>query len=322
MAVFEMPLEELRLYRGTNPRPADFDLYWEQALGEMHDQDSRVELRPSGFNPPFAECFHLYFTGVGGARVHAQYLRPREHSGSCPAVLQFHGYTGDAGDWQDKLGYVGAGFCVAAMDVRGQGGLSEDSGAVRGNTQRGHIIRGLDDDKEKLFYRQVFLDTAQLARIVMSFQEVNEQRIAAMGRSQGGALSLACTALEPAVRKAAPVFPFLADYQRVWEMDLAEGAYAELKEYFRRFDPTHAREAEIFERLGYIDIQHLAPRIRAEVLMATSLMDQTCPPSSQFAVYNKITAPKEMVLYPDFVHEDLPGFSDRTFGFLCGLLSG
>jgi cephalosporin-C deacetylase len=156
----------------------------------------------------------------------------------------------------------------------------------------------------------------------MSFDEVDEQRIATMGHSQGGALRLACAALEPAIRKAVPVFPFPADYQRVREMDLAEGAYVGLKEYFRRFDPTHAREADIFERLGYIDIQHLAARIRAEVLMATSLMDQTCPPSSQFAVYNKITAPKETVLYPDFVHEDLPGISDRAFGFLCGLLSG
>jgi len=322
MAVFEMPLDELRIYQGTNPRPADFETYWEQALEEMHAQDSQVELLPAEFSAPFAECHHLYFTGVGGARIHAQYLRPRDRDGLCPAVLQFHGYTGNAGDWQDKLAYVGAGFCVAALDVRGQGGLSEDVGGVRGNTQRGHIIRGLDDEKEKLFYRQVFLDTAQLAGIVMSLEEVDEQRVGAMGRSQGGALTLTCAALEPGVKRAAPVFPFLSDYKRVWEMDLAEHAYVELKDYFRRFDPTHSREDEVFERLGYIDIQHLAPRLRARVLMATSLMDNTCPPSSQFAVYNKINSPKEMVLYPDFVHEDLPGIADRTFTFMCGLLSG
>ena len=65
----------------------------------------------------------------------------------------------------------------------------------------------------------------------------------------------------------APVFPFLCDYRRVWNIDQAKDAYAELQEYFRKFDPMHEREEEIFTRLGYIDVQHLAPRIRAEVLM-------------------------------------------------------
>jgi cephalosporin-C deacetylase len=50
-------------------------------------------------------------------------------------------------------------------------------------------------------------------------------------------------------------------------MDLAVNAYEELRTYFRRFDPRHEREQEIFTKLGYIDCQHLAPRIRAEVLM-------------------------------------------------------
>ncbi len=53
--------------------------------------------------------------------------------------------------------------------------------------------------------------------------------------------------------------------------------------------------------------------------MATALMDTVCPPSSQFAVYNKISSPKEMVLYPDFGHEGLPGHSDRVFEFLSEL---
>ena len=56
-------------------------------------------------------------------------------------------------------------YTVAALDCRGQGGLSEDNGAVQGWTLRGHIIRGLDDAPEKLYYRQMFLDTAQLAKI-------------------------------------------------------------------------------------------------------------------------------------------------------------
>jgi len=226
---------------------------------------------------------------------------------------------GDSGDWSDKLGYVSQGLSVAALDVRGQGGHSEDPGGVQGNTLHGHIIRGLDDEPDRLFYRSVFLDCAQLAGIVMGLPEVDERRVAAIGASQGGALTLACAALEPRVTRAAPVYPFLSDYQRVWEMDLAQGAYAELGQYFRLFDPRHEREGEIFTRLGYIDVQNLAPRITANVMMVTGLMDTVCPPSTQFAAYNKIESQKKMVLYPDFGHEAYPGLPDLTFEFLATL---
>jgi cephalosporin-C deacetylase len=207
------------------------------------------------------------------------------------------------------------GYTVAAMDCRGQGGQSEDKGDVAGWTLRGHIVRGLDDEPDKLLYRQIFLDTAQLARVVMEMPDVDADRVGATGGSQGGGLTLACAALTPRIKLAAPSFPFLCDYQRVWDLELARDAYAELDEYFRRFDPLHEREKETFTRLGYIDVQHLAPRIRGEVLMSVGLMDKICPPSSQFAAYNKIQAQKALRIYPDFGHEDLPGNGDAVFQF-------
>jgi cephalosporin-C deacetylase len=229
----------------------------------------------------------------------------------------------DAGDWTDKLGYVAQGFTVAAMDCRGQGGSSGDPGGVSGNTLHGHIIRGLQDAlngaPEKLLFRQIFLDTAQLAGIVMDLPGVDAERVGVMGGSQGGALTVACAALEPRIRRATPAFPFLSDYKRVWSMDQAKDAYLELTELFRRFDPTHQKEDAIFEKLGYIDIQHLANRIQADVLWGIGLMDTICPPSSQFAAYNKITAPKEQAIYPDFGHENLPGMQDKIYQFMLGL---
>jgi len=320
MPVFEMPLEQLKEYQGRNPRPEDFDGYWEKALSEMQAIESTVELIPTReVNPPFAECFDLYFTGVGGAKIHAKYLRPKHATQPHPAVVLFHGYSGSSGDWVDKLNYVGMGFSVAALDCRGQGGSSEDVGGVKGYTLHGHIIRGLNDAPERLLYRQIYLDCAQLAGIVMEQPEVDEKRVGATGGSQGGGLTLACASLEPRIARAAPVYPFLCDYQRVWEMDLATAAYHELQQYFRMFDPRHEREREIFTTLGYIDVQHLTPRIRGKVLMFTGLMDTVCPPSTQFAAYNKITAERDMVIYPDYGHEGLPGASDRVFSFMSEL---
>ncbi len=319
MPLIDKPLEELKTYTGRNPRPEDHDAYWERALAEMRSVDPAVERRPAEFQTPFAECFDLYFTGVRGARLHAKYLRPKERSAPAPAVVEFHGYTGNSGDWAGKLAWPASGYAIAALDVRGQGGLSTDPGGVIGTTHHGHIIRGLEDEPDHLLFRHIFLDTAQLAGIVMGLDEVDETRVGAQGGSQGGALTLACAALEPRIKRAAPRFPFLCDYQRVWEMDLAKAAYQELSTFFRRHDPTHARIDEWWRRLGYIDVQHLAPRIKADVLLAVGLMDTVCPPSTQFAAYNKITSPKDLVIYPDFGHESLPGFDDRAYQFLLDL---
>jgi len=311
-----MPLAKLQAYQGRNPRPADFEAYWERALTEMRAVDAQVEWVRSSFQTPQADCFELYYTGVRGARIHAKYVRPKNVPEPHPAVVQFHGYSSRSGDWLDKLAYASLGYSVLSMDCRGQGGSSEDTGGVKGTTHRGHIIRGLDDEPDQLLFRHIFLDAAQLAGIAMDLPEVDGERIYAIGGSQGGGLALACAALQPRVRKLAPIYPFLCDYKRVWEMDLAQGAYEELRTFFRHFDPLHEREDEIFERLGYIDLQHLVGRIRGEVLMFVGLMDRTCPPSTQFAAYNKITAPKQVVLYPDYGHENLPGAASRTMQFL------
>lgn len=315
-----MPLEQLKKYQGRNPRPADFDNYWDAALSEMNAVDPKVELVKSDFQVPFAECFDLWFTGVAGARIHAKYLRPKNSPAKHPAIVFFHGYNGNAGDWSEKLEYVALGFSYAALDCRGQGGLSEDTGGIKGTTSRGQIIRGIDDpDPHKLLFRNIYLDTAQLTQIVMNMPEVDPARIGIIGGSQGGGLALACASLVTRVKKTVSLFPFLCDYKRVWEMDLAKDAYDELKAYFRLFDPQHKREDEIFTRLGYIDVQYLAPRIKGQVRMVTGLMDTICPPSSQFAAYNKITAKKEVIIYPDFGHEKFPGFSDETMQFMMDL---
>lgn len=273
MPLIDMPLSELRQYTGSNVRPDDIDEYWEKALNEMKSIDPQVTLTPSEFSSPFAECYDMYFTGVGGARVYAKFLRPKNINKKCPAVIGFHGYSGASGSWFSKLPFAAS----------------------------------------------IFLDTAQLADIIMSMDEVDENRVGCYGGSQGGALTVACASLEPRIKRAVPQFPFLCDYKRVWDMGLDTAPYSEIREWFRNFDPTHKREDEFFHTLGYIDLQHLSHRIKADMQMHTGLMDTACPPSTQFAAYNKMTCNKEVIIYPDFGHEVLPGADDAAFKFLMKL---
>jgi cephalosporin-C deacetylase len=319
MPLIDLSLEELRAYVGRNPCPADFNEYWSEALDELaaSRQLEDVILEPVDHPAPYAECAHLWFTGVRGARLHAKYLRPVEADKPHPGVVVFHGYSGASPDWFRLLPFVGQGFSVLALDCRGQGGRSQDTGGPWGNSLSGHIVRGLDVGARELMYRQQFLDTVQAAQLLMERPEVDAGRVGVTGPSQGGGLALACAALEPRVKAAAAVYPFLCDYQRVWELDLATEAYEELRTYLRRHDPTHARIGEMWSTLGYIDVQHLAARVRADVLMLTGLMDTVCPPSTQFAAFNRIGSPKQMLIYPDFEHETLPNGDDVILDFLA-----
>ena len=312
-----MLIEELLKYNGVNPRPEDHDDYWEKALSEMKAVDSEISFEEVDFKSPVVSCYDMYFTGVNGARIYAKHVRPKNVSGKIPAVIMFHGYGADCEDWYSKMPYAASGVAVFAMDVRGQGGKSEDVGGVCGNTLHGHIIRGLaDKNPQKMFYRDVFLDTAQLAGIVLDLDFIDETKVYVTGGSQGGALSLACASLEPRISRVAIAEPFLCDFKRVCDMQLNVNVYGELRDYFRMYDPTHEQEEAVFTKLGYIDIQYLVPRIKGEVLMLTGLLDTTCPPETQFAAYNKMTCKKRYILYPDYQHEKLKNVDDVTYQFL------
>lgn len=304
--LLDLKPQELFEYNGISPRPDDFDEYWDSSLEEMRAVEPNTELVPCKWNFKNVDAFDLYYTGVGGARIHGKYVRPK-NAVNAPVVFWFHGYSGSAPKWVSLLSFASQGYCVAAIDCRGQGGYSEDLGGVCGNTLNGHITRGIASDNPKdLLYRSIFLDCAQVVSIVEKFDEVDQTNMFAFGGSQGGALTYVCASLCPQIKAAAAEFPFLSDYKRVWEMDMAERAYIDIKDYFRRFDPRHETEDEIFYKLGYIDIQNLAPRIRAKMLMFTALLDNICPPSTQFAAFNKITSEKKVIFYPDFGHEHLP----------------
>jgi Acetyl esterase (deacetylase) len=319
MPIIDMPLEQLKQYTGKSPCPKDINEFWDDAVQEMRAVDARVELIPADFKTSFAECYHMYFYGVGGAKLYAKYVRPARHEEKQPALVSFHGYGMSSSDWTGLLPYAAEGFHIAALDCRGQAGKSQDNATVNGNTLDGHIIRGLENGPGHLYYRSVFLDTAQLSGILMEMPGIDAERIGCFGASQGGALALACAALEPRIKSAAALYPFLCDYKRVWETDLDFNAYREMQRWFKRTDPLHERDDEFFNTLSYIDIQNIVPRIQARVLMFTGLMDELCPPSTQFAAYNKIRAPKEMLIYPDFGHEELRLAGDKIFEFMRNL---
>ena len=297
-------------YKGSQKKPVDFDKFWDKAKLEVDTLGTEYQLEKIFLPSKQVDCFLLTFIGIGGSKISCQMICPKKCMKPLPALLQFHGYHSSSGDWSDKIGLASEGMIVFAMDVRGQGGISEDGSSTKYATLRGHLIRGIEEGAENLFYRSIFQDVYQLTKIVMTMPEVNSRKIVSYGVSQGGALALVCAALMPSVSKVFVQYPFLSDYREAYRLDVNQSAYEELAYWFRQRDPRHQREEEIFSTLDYIDIQYLVPRIEGEIYWAMALEDSVCHPKTQFAVINQAKTIQEILFYPEYGHEYLPQYQD------------
>jgi cephalosporin-C deacetylase len=316
MPAMDMPLEQLKEYRGSTPRPDDFWEFWDRQKQKAdrlpltwHMEEAEIA------STPLVEFYDIYLEGVDGATLAAKYVKPVSKE-KVPVILQFHGYPGSSRGWFEQASFAGLGMAVLAMECPGQGGRSEDKGGRKGTTASDHIIMGLDGPAEEMYYVQTFLDTCLMVRLAKELDGLDENRIYVNGASQGAALGLVCTALNPdSVKRCAALYPFLSDYRRAWDMDRDLIVFDGLKYYTRWFDPTGERLEETYTKLGYIDVQNFVERITCPVLCGTGLMDAFIPPSAQFSVFSRISAPKKHLVFPEYGHEEIPAFDDLLISF-------
>lgn len=311
----ELNLKELRNYRGTGDRPKDFDIFWDARIEMLDKLPLEVTIIPA-LDLEFEHFIvsALYFKSFDGARIHAKYIRPKTES-AVPCVLQFHGYPGSSRPYFEHTSFVEAGMAVLAMDCRGQGGLSEDIGGIQGTTVSGHLIAGMDDRLDNMLYVKIYSDVYLLSRIALSLSELNPNEVYVNGASQGAALASVCAALNPKIKKAAILYPFLSDFERVFDLGFDLVAYEGLRYYSRWFDPEGQNRKQMFERLAYIDVRNFASRIQSEVLFGISMADTVCPISTQYAVYNNLKCEKQLHRYPGKGHEPIHAFDDLILSF-------
>lgn len=309
MPNIDMPLSELKKYMGSSPKAKDFEKFWEKKVDTIKKIKPDYELKLSELQFEDVLCYDLRFKSQDNSVIYCKYARPK-NEGLYPTLFNFHGYHCDSGEWFDKIALARMGFNIFAMDTRGQGGKSEDNLLTKGSTLPGHIVKGVEEGPDNLLFTKVFCDTVYLVELAKSLPNVDTKKMYSYGASQGGALSIACAALNKDISMVFACYPFLCDYKRVFDMPSLMGAYGEINQYFKFSDPLHKTEDEFFNTLSYIDLQNFAENMEASLTMFTGLMDNICAPSSQFAFFNKYKGEKEVIIYPQHGHEWIPYFMD------------
>jgi cephalosporin-C deacetylase len=301
---FDLPLEELVVYRPERLEPADFDEFWRDSIDEAREQRRPTILAPVESHLRTIEPIDVTFSGFGGQPIKAWLLLPRHRAGPLPTVVHFLGYGGGRGSPFDWLTWASAGYAHFVMDTRGQGsawlqGDTPDVEPEGSNPQYpGFLTRGVLNPRT-YYYRRLFIDAVLALGAVVEHPAVDAERIIVTGQSQGGGIALAASSLSGSVRAALIDVPFLCHFRRALEVT-DESPYLELK----RFLAIHRLEEDrVFKTLAYVDGRHFAARASAPALFSVGLEDEITPPSTVFAAYNDYAGPKEIKVWPYNGHD-------------------
>ncbi len=305
MAHFDLSLDALWKYSPPHTRQPDFDRFWQETLDAAVQQPLNPLLEPLESPYRNVNLFRASFSGWGGASIVGVYATPLG-DGPFPGVVLYHGYASRRPETFHLLGWILQGYAVLAIDIRGQSGESSDSGGYSGGHALGLLTLGIGDPRD-YYYRGVYIDAVRAVDVLADLPEVDAARIGLAGASQGGALTLAAAALVGSrVRAAVAEIPFLCNFERAATLVDTE-PYSEIGRYCRQ---SGADSALVFRTLSYFDCMNLTDRISAATLVTCGLMDDICPPSTIFAAYNAISAPKDIFVAPFGEHTTFPGVLD------------
>ncbi len=304
MALFDLPLNELKSYCPERDEPADFDEFWKATLQDARAFPLNATFERVDYGLVAQETFDVTFRGFEGQPVKGWFILPGQRSGKLPCVVEYIGYGGGRNFAVDWLLWASAGYAHFVMDTRGQGsswsaGDTPDLYAGGGNAHvPGSMTKGILDPQH-YYYRRVFTDAVRAIEAARSHPDVDPLQIATTGGSQGGGISIAAAGLVPDLVAAMADVPFLCHFRRATEI-VDTHPYKEIAEYCH----VHRDKVEaVFHTLSYFDGVNFATRARAKALFSVGLMDQVCPPSTVFAAYNYWSGQKEIKVYPYNGHE-------------------
>ena len=273
--------------------PSDFETSWSGVLEEA---------RKTPLNPVMRllpdRCTELdnvyevsFNTKSWGNRFYGILSIPKAE-GKYPALLRVPGagirpYSGDTYTASGKVITLEVG--IHGIPVTMPQSVYDDlySGALYGyfNNHR--------DDRDAYYYNRVVVGALRAVDLICSLPQYNGEALGVTGSSQGGALSFITAALDSRVTFLAAVHPALCDL----EAALQKRACGWPHYYY--YEAPSTEELETFR---YYDTVNFARLIKVPGWYSWGYNDDVCAPTSMYAAFNSVTAPRELHLYLETGH--------------------
>lgn len=231
-----------------------------------------------------------------GQAVYGYLFYPKNAKpGSCPVVLSPPG----AGIKTIKEPlrhkyYAEEGFIRLEFEIHGlnptmsEEQFKEISNAFNGK-ENGYLTNGLDN-KDNYYMKRVYLSCLRCIDLLTSLPEWDGKNVIVQGGSQGGALAMITAGLDKRVTACVVNHPALSDMAGY--MAGRAGGYP----HFFRTKGMETKEK--LETMSYYDVVNFARLIKADTFMTWGFNDNTCPPTTSYAVYNTLECNKEALITP------------------------
>ncbi|MBQ0025520.1 MAG: acetylxylan esterase [Bacteroidales bacterium] len=299
----------------TTSLPDDFTEFWEGAKAKAAEVPMVTKIRrDDNQSTPTVDVYYVkiqsyrrgnYVYGVLSVPTEAKY---RNADGKMPAVLRLPGATVRAFNGPNDL--ASRGFIVLEIGVHGIP-VDQDPeiyGALVGGSLSGYATMGLDS-RDTFYYKRVYMGCIRAIDYLCSREDVDTDRIAVYGGSQGGMLSIVTASLDKRVKAMVCQFPAFCD---------VTGYY-----YGRSGGWPHLfidkKEPNIEARINtskYYDVVNFARFLTIPGYYAWGFNDIVCCPSSTFSAYNVITSPKRLEISRDSGHWLYPWFVEEGIKWL------
>lgn len=278
--------------------PKDFDLFWETNKAELAKFPLKYEMTPvEKYTTDRVNTYlvKLYITPQKQA-VYGYLMIPAGAApGSCPAVLCPPG----AGiktikNIDDQMEYAENGFIRFATEIHGLNPemTEEQFGEITrsfNGRENGYLSNNLDN-RDNYYMKRVYLSLIRSVDFLSQLPEWDGRNMAIQGGSQGGALSIVGAALDPRITLCVANHPALADMAR-FRLNEADGY-----PHFSRINGSDTDDK--VATMAYYDVVNFARRLNVPLYMTWGYNDNTCPPTTSYAVWNVVTSPKEALLTP------------------------
>ena len=298
----------------TQTLPPDFEQFWKAELEKSNKipLDIKYTLLPEKCTSK-VNVYHMSYKNIDNSLMYGILAIPKK-AGKYPAILNVPGagirpYNGMIE--QAEQGFVTLQVGIHGISVVNDISLYNDLGT---GALRGYQVLNLEN-KDSYYYKRVYIGCSRGVDVLASLDEVDDSKIVLWGGSQGGALSITTTALNKKVKGLAAIYPAICDVTGY--LHHRAGGWPHM--FNAANAPTMATKQKI-ETSSYYDVVNFSRMITVPGFYTWGYNDETCPPTSYYAAYNQIKAPKELYVVQETGHWTYPEQQTKIFSWVKELV--
>ena len=284
--------------RPFTQEPADFADFWSKNIEDMRRAPlSYSREKAEEYCTDKIDCYLLKINlNRQGQSVYAYLFYPKNaQKGKHPVVLCPPG----AGiktikeplrhKYYAENGAIRMEMEIHGLDPRLPKETFDDISKAFNGRENGYLENGLDD-RDRYYMKRVYLALVRCIDLLTGLPEWDGRNVIVQGGSQGGALSIVAAGLDSRVTQCIVNHPALADMAAY--TDGRTGGYPHFNKLKGMFNDRTLRT------MAYYDVVNFARHVKADVYMTWGYNDNTCPPTTSYAVWNTLTCPKEALITP------------------------